>query len=277
MRFLDTSLESARIKPFLKWAGGKRWLTNNFQHILPQKFNKYLEPFLGSGAVFFHLKPSSAILGDKNIELIETYATIQSDWDGVWKKLKAHQRNHSYNYYYKIRESSPKNPITRASRFIYLNRTCFNGLYRVNKNGKFNVPKGTKDKVVFADDNFELISNTLKNCKLISGDFEELVSFAADGDLLYVDPPYTVKHNNNNFIKYNETIFSWKDQLRLAESLYKAKNKGVKIIVSNADSISIRNLYKDFGRITKLKRASILAANSINRHTTTELLISNNV
>ena len=261
--------------PFLKWAGGKRWFVNRFHNLIPNDYNTYYEPFLGSGTVFFFLQPHKAILGDLNKDLIETYNTILTDWREVWGKLKLHHRCHNKEYYYYIRNSRPRTPVSKAARFIYLNRTCFNGLYRVNKKGEFNVPKGTKDSVIMSDDNFENVSILLQKAKILHADFEFVISKAKNNDFIYVDPPYTVKHNNNNFLKYNETIFSWEDQKRLAKSLFKASERGAKIIISNADHNCIHKLYDGFGDIHTVHRCSVLAANSDNRKNTTEIVITN--
>lgn len=264
-----------KLRPFLKWAGGKRWFVVNCHRLLTNEFANYIEPFLGSGAVFFHLSPRRGVLGDKNIELIDTYRAIQKDWEGVWRKLRHHSRNHGYEYYYRIRDQKPRTPTAQAARFIYLNRTCFNGLYRVNREGLFNVPKGSKDTVLFADDDFQGISRLLRTMRLCAGDFAELIDAAQAGDFVFADPPYTVKHNNNNFLKYNEVIFSWADQIRLADALESARKRGVRIVLCNADHGSVRELYQGFERVFSVERYSVLAAGSRYRRRTTELVVTN--
>ena len=184
--------------------------------------------YFGSGAVFFALRPKSSILSDVNKELIETYLAIKNDWDRVFNVLKIHHKNHNAKYYYKIRNSKPKTLFSRAARFIYLNRTCWNGLYRVNLKGEFNVPIGTKTAVLLETDDF-VVSQLLQNAQLIHNDFEVIVDQAEDGDLLFVDPPYTVKHSDNGFIKYNEELFHWDDQVRLSKCLNRAKDEGQKL------------------------------------------------
>ncbi|GBE56251.1 modification methylase DpnIIA [archaeon BMS3Bbin16] len=264
------------MKPFLKWAGGKRWFVGKYSNFLPLEYNRYIEPFMGSGAIFFWLRPKKALISDCNKDLIESYLTLKYQPDAVWKKLIVHQRNHSKVYYYKIRSSSPRNAVTRAARFIYLNRTCFNGLYRVNQHGKFNVPKGTKNTVIFPNDDFSAVSKLLENCTLLTQDFEKTIRLAGKGDLLYIDPPYTVQHNNNNFVKYNEQLFRWADQERLENSLKQAASRGAFILISNADSKCIHDLYSDqlWSKIC-VTRYSVLAANALNRKPTSELVISN--
>ncbi|MEX2411863.1 MAG: Dam family site-specific DNA-(adenine-N6)-methyltransferase [Candidatus Paceibacterota bacterium] len=264
-----------QILPFLKWAGGKRWLLSIIDDLLPSGYNDYIEPFLGSGAVFFHLRPKNAILNDINTDLINTYIQIRDNYDELENFLMEHQFSHSDEYYYKIRGIIPNCKIQRASNFIYLNRTCFNGLYRVNKNGVFNVPKGSKDKVLLESDKFSEISTLLKNTTLKNIDFEKVIDDANEGDFVFIDPPYTVNHNNNGFIKYNEMLFSWDDQLRLSNSIISASQRGVSFIMTNADHESIRSLYNDHFETHSLTRNSVMASKSNFRGKTTELLVKN--
>ena len=220
---MDIQPDTQIIVPFLKWAGGKRWLTKYREALFDTEYERYIEPFLGSGAVFFDLCPERAILSDANGDLIETYHAIRDDWQRVYAYLQDYQQRHSKDHYYATREKTLRNPFTRAARFIYLNRTCWNGLYRVNKDGKFNVPIGTKSTVLLDSDNFSAIAEQLNKAEISTTDFEVTIEKCRQGDLLFVDPPYTVKHNHNGFIKYNETLFSWDDQVRLHHSLVEAK------------------------------------------------------
>ncbi len=268
-------IDSGSMTPFLKWAGGKRWFVNKHRELLNIEYNNYFEPFLGSGAVFFKLCPESAILSDANIDLIDTYKAIKTDWRKVEALLLRHHHLHSKDYYYKVRQSKPRTLFTRAAKFIYLNRTCWNGLYRVNKQGGFNVPIGTKTKVVLESDDFCKIARQLEGVELISVDFESTINKAQRDDLIFVDPPYTVKHNNNGFIKYNESIFSWSDQVRLSNSLKRAKNRGVKIILTNAYHKTVETLYEDAFQCMPTERHSVLAAAASNRKVCKELVITN--
>lgn len=268
-------LYKSPLKPFLKWAGGKRWFVANHSYFFPDSYGTYLEPFLGSGAVFFYMRPTRAVLADTNPELIDTYLAIREDWRSVWKRLRHHQNLHSEAYYYKIRASRPRSLAAKAARFVYLNRTCFNGLHRVNRKGEFNVPKGTKETVVFPDDDFSAVADALQNCQLLAADFEAVLDAAESGDFVYVDPPYTARHNNNNFVRYNESIFGWNDQLRLAKAMYRAKKRGALVIMSNANARCIRALYGQFGTMQELSRCSVLAADSSKRRRTTELIVTN--
>ena len=270
---LNCSHYKKKIAPFLKWAGGKRWLVSNYEHLLPESYNRYIEPFLGSGAVFFHLAPRKAILSDINEELITTYIAIRDCWESVERELRLHQKRHCKEYYYEIRQYAPKIDYKRAARFIYLNRTCWNGLYRVNLQGQFNVPLGTKTSVITESDDFRGLSALLKNKNIQVSDFEEIIDHSKANDFVFIDPPYTVKHNLNGFVKYNEKLFSWDDQIRLKEAVVRASNRGANILILNANHNSIKELYSDIGTHAVLPRASILAADAKFRCATEELAI----
>ncbi|MEQ9574599.1 MAG: Dam family site-specific DNA-(adenine-N6)-methyltransferase, partial [Rhodospirillales bacterium] len=222
------------MKPFIKWAGGKRWLTADPTFSLPKFSGRYIEPFLGSGAVFFHTRPSDALLSDVNPRLIEVYLAVRDNWKQVLQELKRMQRLHSKRFYYEERMRKRTTPHTRAAQFLYLNRTCFNGLYRENLKGEFNVPIGTKDKVVFEDEDFAEISSVLSRASIRTSDFATSIAEAVRGDLVFADPPYTTAHNMNGFIKYNQNIFSWQDQVRLRDVLIEAVERGVKVVLTNA-------------------------------------------
>lgn len=266
--------DDTEIEPFLKWAGGKRWLVNSHPDLLNVNYNRYIEPFLGGGAVFFYIRPANAILADKNKDLIDTYIAIRDNAQEVAELLKIHQLYHSKEYYYHIRECYCTSLTEKAAKFLYLNRTCWNGLYRVNLKNQFNVPIGTKSKVVIeSTEEWERIANVLANARLTSVDFEETIDEAASGDFVFVDPPYTVKHNNNGFIKYNQHIFSWDDQVRLSKCILKAKKRGAKILLTNADHESIKELYCSDFLIKSVPRSSILSGNSKFRGQVSELLV----
>lgn len=263
------------IHPFLKWAGGKRWLAASSSRLFPQQYSRYFEPFLGSGAIFFSLRPKKAVLADINLDLIECYTAVRENWREVENLINIHHQNHTKDYYYKIRQAKPIEPIARAARFIYLNRTCWNALYRVNLKGEFNVPIGTKTNVVLNSDNFEGVSNLLQHAEIYQRDFELIINDAEEGDLIFADPPYTVKHNFNGFVKYNEKMFHWDDQVRLSQSLIKANKRGCKIILTNANHPSIIELYENDFHLTPLSRHSVIAASSSRRGLYEELVIKN--
>lgn len=264
-----------KLEPFLKWPGGKRWLISEHIDILPKRIRgRYIEPFLGSGAVFFRVQPKAALLSDKISHLIQTYEGIQHNWQEVRQLLETYQIEHSKEYYYTIRKQSPDDSIARAAWFIYLNRTCFNGIYRVNQQGVFNVPVGTKTKVLLPTDNFEAWATALAGAELQCMDFEAAIADAGRGDFVFADPPYTVHHNNNGFIKYNEVLFSWNDQVRLAESIRAAHRRGARILVTNANNNALRDIYKGF-KIRPVSRYSSISASATGRNKYEELLITN--
>lgn len=272
-------MDGTRILPFLKWAGGKRWLVSSHPHVFPESYGTYIEPFLGAGSVYFHLQPSKAILGDANEDLIGAYRAIKSDANAVERSLQYRQRRHDEDadYFYQLREREPGDLAQRASRLIYLNRTCFNGIYRVNRRGQFNVPRGTKDAVVMETDDFAAMSLLLKGAELVVSDFEPLINRARRDDLVFADPPYTVLHNYNGFVKYNEVLFSWSDQQRLATALWRAARRGVKVLCTNANHHSVRSLYADdVFTLDELSRTSRISADASSRKAFEELLIRAN-
>src|SRR5438309_7200092 len=201
--------------PLLKWPGGKRNLLNSILPLVPASFKRYYEPFLGGGALFFALEPQEAFLSDKNAELIHVYVQIRDNPDLVIRALR--KLKNSKGNYYSIRSSNPRGDASRAARFIYLITLAFNGIYRVNLNGEFNVPYGYKKYLDPCDaERIRRASALLSKSVIHDQDFEEALAGADKGDLVYLDPPYTVAHGNNGFVKYNAKIFSWDDQLRLA-------------------------------------------------------------
>ena len=262
-----------RTKPFLKWAGGKRWFVQKHADLFPDTYNRYIEPFLGSGAVFFYLQPQQAILGDLCSDLVDTYLEIKRNWRLVYRYLREHHKNHSHDYYYLIRSTEFNSKAKNAAKFIYLNRTCWNGLYRVNMKGIFNVPIGTKKSVLFENDDFAGISALLQHAKIINSDFEDLIDLAGESDLVFVDPPYTVRHNYNAFIKYNEKLFKWYDQERLFYALKRARNRGAHIVGTNAYHKSIRELYGQTFNSFKTLRNSPISSKASTRKQFEELVI----
>lgn len=261
------------MKPFLKWAGGKRWLVKRYPQLFDIAFDRYVEPFVGSGAVYFHVQPERGIISDLNPALINVYSSLRSNHRRVWSHLLEHARKHSDKYYYEVRSKVYRSDASRAAQFLYLNRTCWNGLYRENLRGEFNVPRGTKNTVVFDDDDFAAVSEALASAKILAGDFEAIIEKVREDDFVFIDPPYTVKHNSNGFVKYNESIFSWEDQLRLARSVRSKVNSGASILVTNAYHPTVIDLYKDFATIVPAERASILSADKLYRGRTQEALI----
>lgn len=243
------------------------------QFSLPKFEGRYFEPFLGGGAVFFHAQPRCSVLSDANERLIELYVVIRDQREEFEKLLKKHARRHSREYYYETRAKKPNKPITRAAQFLYLNRTCWNGLYRENLKGQFNVPIGTKQTVMLGNDDFSAWSEALKGVRLECLDFEAAIDEAGTGDFLFVDPPYSVRHNANGFVKYSQKIFAWKDQFRLCDSLKRAVERGASFAMTNADHESIIDLYSEFER-RQLQRHSVIAGQPNYRARSTELLVT---
>jgi len=270
---ISPSSKGKKVLPFLKWAGGKRWIAEELGLEGVDVKGRYIEPFLGSGAVFFCLHPARAILSDSNEELIRTYQALKDNWMAVYEELEVHHRNHSSVYYYKIRSKTPETEHEVAARFIYLNRTCWNGLYRVNLRGEFNVPIGTKDSVLLDSDDFQAVSRRLKNATLLASDFEEVIDSATAGDLIFADPPYTVRHNLNGFVKYNERLFSWDDQIRLRDALLRAKARGAQVLATNADHSSVSELYAGHFDVSRVSRFSAISSSSVTRGRYSELVI----
>lgn len=261
--------------PFIKWPGGKRWLIANYPHIFPDAFNRYFEPFLGGGSAFFSLMPLQATISDINAELINTYRVMARNPVQLRGQLIQHQEHHSVDYYYTIRANVPNDSIGRAARFLYLNRTCFNGMYRVNRLGEFNVPIGTKQQFINDVASFEEYSKALHNVHIRRQDFVDTIREATNGDLVFADPPYTIAHNQNAFIKYNERLFSWKDQKRLLNALLRARTRGAIIIATNAYYPEIQRMYEQNHFYTQaLSRFSPISGLADGRGTQEELLIS---
>lgn len=261
---------------FLKWPGGKRWFIAKYYTYLPTNLEKrYIEPFLGGGSVFFYLLPKNAILADINSDLINTYQVMRNHHQKLENLLLLHQERHNRDYYYFIRNNVPDGKIEQAARFLYLNRTCFNGMYRENKDGKFNVPIGIKDNCTYDLDNFSSYASVLKNAELKTADFGKTIRKAQSEDFLFIDPPYTIAHNQNSFIKYNQRLFTWSDQHRLLEELSMAKERGAIILSTNANYNELRKMYERKGFFIKtISRYCSISGLAKGRGVQEELLIS---
>lgn len=264
------------IGPFLKWAGGKRWLASSSRLPIPDQFERYIEPFVGGGAVFFKLRPAQSILSDINPELINLYRVIRDTPEPLEALMAEHHAKHSPDHYYRVRANVPSDTIAQAARTLYLNRTCWNGLYRVNLKGEFNVPIGTKTAVIIEGESFAALSDALQQAEILCQDFEATLALAQEGDFVFVDPPYTVKHNLNGFLKYNEKIFGWCDQIRLHDAVVAAADRGASVVITNADHESVRELYSDF-TYRQLARTSILAGDPGKRGKTSEAMFLANL
>jgi DNA adenine methylase len=261
----------------LKWPGGKRWFIARHAGVLPTTFGRYFEPFLGGASVFFYLEPKNAVLGDTNAELIALFRAVAWRRRQLESSLREHQTKHGKRYYYHVRNTVPADAVERAARMLYLNRTCFNGMYRVNRAGQFNVPKGLKTTVVLDTDDFAAAAKLLRGAELRVTDFEPLIDEAQGGDFVFADPPYIVGHNNNGFVKYNEKLFKWEDQLRLINALSRARDRGVQIVATNAGHGEVETLYKKDGfTVARSKRYSSISGDPEWRCQFQELIISAN-
>ena len=259
--------------PFLKWPGGKRRLAQSIISLVPEKYNDYYEPFLGSGALFFALGPARAFLSDRNSDLISAYKEVRNNPELLIARLRKFRNTE--RHYYTIRSARLRNEASKAARLIYLSRLSFNGIHRVNLRGEFNVPYGHKTHLPACEPEvIRAASQRLRKATIRAADFEAAVSEAKTGDLVYLDPPYTTAHSNNGFVKYNARIFTWRDQERLANVASRLARRGCSVIISNADHPSIRNLYKGF-RAVKIARFSVIAASRLYRRRITECVFSN--
>jgi DNA adenine methylase len=260
------------MRPFLRWAGGKRWLTRNSSVALPAS-SRLIEPFLGGGALFFSRFWNSAVLADVNRFLINAYVWMKNDHSGLFDLLIDHFNLHSKDYYYEIRARLGASTRQDAADFIYLNRACFNGLFRVNLSGRFNVPIGNKLYELRDRTEFDDWAARLKRCEIRLADFEETIGACGEGDFIFADPPYTVNHNSNGFIEYNEKIFSWDDQVRLHACLLSASSRGAQFALTNADHSTVRELYEGCALQT-VERGSEMAGRIGARGRTTEVVIT---
>ncbi|MEC4848946.1 MAG: DNA adenine methylase [Nitrosarchaeum sp.] len=273
-------------KPFVKWAGGKRQLIPILHQNLPESFGTYYEPFLGGGALLFHIltdkNGQKCSISDLNSDLVLAYTTIRDRIDALISSLKSHEKNYqkdSKSYYYSVRESNPRNEVEKTSRLIFLNRTCFNGLYRVNSKGKFNVPLGkyTNPNIV-NEENLRAVSSILQTNRISikCRDFESVLRDAKKGDLVYFDPPYQPVSSTANFTSYTTKDFTYDDLTRLAELCLKLDSKECHVLLSNSDSKEVSDIFeKKPWKITKIEANRSINSNSKKRTGHFELLIKN--
>ena len=273
-------------KPFVKWAGGKRQLIPILNQNLPRSFGTYFEPFLGGGALLFHMlterNGQKCSISDLNSDLVLSYITIRDRIDSLITSLKSHERNYqkdSKSYYYSVRESNPRSAIEKTSRLLFLNRTCFNGLYRVNSKGKFNVPLGkyTNPNIV-NEDNLRAVSGILQASKVSINcrDFEAVLRYAKKDDLVYFDPPYQPVSNTANFTSYTNKNFSFDDLNRLAELCKNLDAKGCNVLLSNSDSEDVSELFsKKPWKVSRIQANRSINSDSKKRTGHFELLIKN--
>jgi DNA adenine methylase len=259
-------------RPFLRWAGSKRLLLKHLNPLIPESYGTYFEPFAGSASLYFHLQPKKAVLNDKAAEVIDLYGAIKEDVEAIL--LYCAQFKNTKEAYYNVRANRSTNPTKRAAEFLFLNKTCWNGLFRVNTSGEFNVPYGDNKVIQLVDPaNLRSCAQLMINSDvaLLNVDFEEAVQEADEGDLVYFDPPYVTGHNNNGFLHYNEKIFSWDDQIRLAKLAKTLISRGVHVLVSNADHNDVAALYDGFYK-TLIRRNSTISGNVDKRGPISEVI-----
>lgn len=259
-------------KPFVKWVGGKRQLLQQFRtmNLYPPfafdpKTATYFEPFVGGGAMFFDLLPKKSVLSDMNLELVTTFNVIKSDVESLIKKLKEHQKNNNKEYYLKIREQKFKklSDVDVAARFIYLNKTGFNGLYRVNSQGKFNVPyAGNKNPLICDEKNLRKAHDAMKYTKIFHQDYKKVLGKARKGDFIYFDPPYYPVSKTASFTNYTKEEFLEKEQEELRNIFVKLHKRGCFVMLSNSDTPLINKLYSRLDK--KIKIHKVYAGRSIN-------------
>ena len=275
-------------KPFLKWVGGKRALVPEIIERMPEKFNHYFEPFVGGGALFFELKKRGMLEGkksylfDANQELINAYNTVKNNPSELISLLKEFEQKHSHNFYYEIRAMDRESSfaslpeVVRSARFIYLNKTCFNGLYRVNSKGFHNVPIGSyKNPTICDEPAIYSASHALQDTEVLHVDFAKVLDFAKKGDFVYFDPPYYPLTVTSSFTSYNRDIFLDDEQKRLFNTFKKLAKKGLHVILSNSDTAFIKELYKDY-QIDFVEMNRFINSKSGGRGKIKEILIRSN-
>ena len=261
-------------RPFLRWAGGKTWLVNFVLSLTKGlEINNYHEPFLGGGAIFFALQPNRSFLSDMNEELIRTYVAVREHPDKVVSTLRTFSNDSEC--YYQVRSTILEDDFYMAARFIFLNQTSFNGLYRVNKQGSYNVPYGNRIIDFIREDRLMALSELLHKANLQYGDFSICENNICKNDLVFIDPPYTVSHNKNGFIKYNQNLFSLEDQYRLSLFIDQIKSKDAFYILTNAAHKTIQEIFDKNDVVYTLNRHSTIGGNQAKRGHVDEYIFTN--
>lgn len=264
----DRSEKMARnllLSPMLKWVGGKRQLLADIVPMIDDKCSTYVEPFIGGGAVLFNIQPKKAIINDYNTELINVYKTVRDNLDGLLDELRVHAEKNSSDYYYEVRaldrdaKFNKMSDVEKAARIIYLNKTCYNGLYRVNSAGQFNSPYGRyKNPNIVNEAVLRVISNYFNDneVRILSGDYKEALKNLDENSFVYLDPPYMPISASSSFTGYTEGGFGYKRQVELKEECDMLSKQGIRFVQSNSDCEEIRELYKDYKiKTVKAKRS----------------------
>ncbi|MHB1420438.1 MAG: DNA adenine methylase [Bacillota bacterium] len=272
---VDQIKSCRKARPLVKWAGGKQQLLAQYEGLFPTTYNKYLEPMVGGGACFFFLRPGRAVLIDRNEELVNFYEVVQTKPDALYSSLNKHVNESGY--YYSVRAQDPQKlcPVERASRFLFLNKTGYNGLWRVNKEGRHNVPFGRYKNPRYTELEALKDANALLNrCIVICGDFTLVLEYAEPGDFVYLDPPYYPVSRTASFTGYTSGSFSEEDQVLLAETFTELSHRGCLVMESNSDTPFVREYYRDYDlRVVTARRA--INCRPEGRGLVTELVIRN--
>jgi len=259
------------VQPFLKWPGGKRWIAPLVVHgIAPYLKRTYLEPFFGGGAVFFRLQPKRAILSDMNPELIHCVRSVRDNVDCIVDRIR--MWSNSKSCYYRVRKRRPHGGYVAAARLIYLTRTCWGGMYRVNQRGEFNVPFGNSGRPVCDFENLKACAHVLRHTDIYCSDFKQIIELANAGDVVYADPPYTTLGQGNGFLRYNERLFKWSDQQRLSVACHDAARRDAFVAVSGMWHDELLKLYSGWWA-WKVGRKSLVSRALEARRTVLEVVL----
>ena len=276
-------MKEVALQPFTKWTGGKRQLLPVIRELMPKKYNRYFEPFVGGGALFFDLAPKNAVINDFNAELINCYQQIKDNPQELIEILKVHQEYNSKEYYLDLRSADRDeridmmSEVQRAARILYMLRVDFNGLYRVNSNNQFNVPYGRYKNPKIVDENLVSAISTYLNSNQIEikkGDFEKAVLDVQPGDFVYFDPPYIPLSETSAFTSYTHEGFSYDDQVRLRDTFKKLSDTGAYVMLSNSSSFLVEELYRDFN-IHYVEATRTNGAKSSSRGKISEIIVTN--
>jgi len=270
------------IKPFIKWVGGKRGLLNQIEPLLPIRYGAYHEPFAGSAALFFAMQPERAYISDLNRHLVNTYQVVRNHPAALLRKLRSMEKRHAKDdkdYYYKTREvfnnEPDARPIARAARFIYLNKTCFNGLWRVNKKGHYNVPIGRyKNPKIHDPTLVECASSLLQRAQLQHATYEQATKLVQPGDFVYLDPPYVPLNATSNFTGYQAGGFGPRDQQDLRDIFALLDARGAQVMLSNSDTPEVVEMYRGF-RVDRIWARRAINSKSSGRKAITEIVVRN--
>lgn len=276
MRYIKSRLQAPRFKPFIKWVGGKRSIMQELLRRIPKQINNYFEPFVGGGALFFeiHDAVTHSYISDLNVDLIVAYSTIKTRLTELIEALKIHELNHNEEYYYQIRALQDlSDPIKNSARFIYLMKTCYNGLYRVNQKNEFNTPIGSyKAPTICDEENLIMVAKALKRASISYKDFMKITP--EKGDFVYFDPPYhPIK--KDSFTKYVRNGFDEKDQTRLRDFALELSRAGVNVMISNSDAGFIIDIYRKHFKIEKVSAPRTVNCKADKRQPVFETLITN--